>query len=382
MSTSPIRILGLTMERVTDFREHPSRKDAGLYAALDRRFSVVGVVRPVLPPIERYGNKLRHFHPDLEHWQSYAVLNPWVFTRQTAIAEQQLQEWDGRYDLIMQLHTRFAPGQRPENRPYVLTTDNTVLLSERYYPPWAHLRNQHRRDERVRLERMTYQNALFLFPWSEWARNSMIEDYDVPPEKVIAVGAGAPLVAPSIEGKRYDSEVAIFVGEAFERKGGVTLLRAWELVHRHLPSAQLWMVGQRRPWVEQPGVRWLGHIGDRETLAQLYTRAAVFVMPSLFEPWGHVFREAMGHGLPCIGADHCAMPEIIEHGATGLLVPPSQPEPLAAALVALLENPGYAEELGRRAYDHVTHGQTWDDMVARMAPYIEQAVAERVGSFA
>ena len=64
---------------------------------------------------------------------------------------------------------------------------------------------------------------------------------------------------------------------------------------------------------------WAGRI-DRDALAELYRRATVFVLPSLFDAWGHVFVEAMGYGLPCIGTDCCAMPELIEDGISGRLV--------------------------------------------------------------
>ncbi len=52
----------------------------------------------------------------------------------------------------------------------------------------------------------------------------------------------------------------------------------------------------------------------------------MFVLPSKFDAWGHVFVEAMGNGLPCIGTNCCAMPEIIEEGVTGRLVPRADPE--------------------------------------------------------
>lgn len=370
----PIRILGLTTERVANFRNQPTAKNAGLFAALDRRYGVVGVVRPVLPGLERYLLRLRYLHPNRDDWQVRTGLNLRAFQRRTAIAEAHLQRWHGRYDLIMQYASLFAPGLHFGERPYVVHLDNTYILSERHYPRWAPLRGR-QRDEWIALERSTYRHAAFLFPKTDFSRRSLIEDYGCDPERVIRVGGGANIVAVGLDGKTYDSQIALFVGYEFERKGGPVLLRAWEAVRRRLPQAQLWIVGPRQPRTpERDGVRWLGPLADRRELSQVYSRAAVFVMPSIFESWGNVFLEAMGHGLPCIGADHCAMPEVIEHGLTGLLVPPTASEPLAEALMALLGDPARAEAMGRRAHASVLHGHTWDDVVARMAPYIEQAV--------
>lgn len=377
MSDERTRILGLSMDPVADFRGAGLGKNAGLFAALDRRFGVVGVARPALPRLERYLHKLRWVHPDRQRWFTRAGFHPWVFRRRSAIVERELRRRAGHYDAIVQLGALFAPGLRPQRQPYVITMDNTYRLSERHYPAWVHHGDGRRRDEWLSLERMAYQHAAFLFPWSEFTRRSLIDDYGMPPEKVIAVGAGVHLSAPTLAGKRYDTRVALMVGDEFERKGGAVLLRAWARVREQLPDAELWIAGPpARHAGEHPGVRWLGYVADRAALAQIYSRAAVYVMPALFEPWGHAFLEAMGHGLPCVGSDRCAMPEIVAHGRRGLIVPAGQVEPLAEGLIALLGDPALAERLGRQAYADALRDYTWDAVVARMAPYLEQVAAQ------
>ena len=380
MSDDSIRILGLSMDPVADFRGPGLGKNAGLYAALDRRFGVVEVVRPALPKLERYLHRLRTAHPDRQRWFTRAGFHPWVFRRRSAIVEQHLRRLAGQYDVIVQLGALFAPGLRPQRQPYVVTMDNTFRLSERLYPAWVHHGDRRKRDEWVGLEGMTYGHAAFLLPWSQFTRQSLIDDYGMPPGQVVAVGAGVHLSTGSLEGKRYDSQVALIVGDEFERKGGATLLRAWEQVRARLPNAELWIVGPPAPRAHsQPGVRWLGYVAGRDALAQIYSHAAVYVMPALFEPWGHAFLEAMGHGLPCIGSDRCAMPEIVAHGRRGLIVPAGQAEPLAEALVALLGDPARAEGLGRQAYADALRDYSWDAVVGRMAPYLELAAARSSG---
>jgi glycosyltransferase involved in cell wall biosynthesis len=380
MSDRSITLLGLSMERVAGFRSDPSAKSAGLYAALDRRYRLVDVLRPAPSQLSFYMGKLRHFHPDRNLWRSRASLAPEMFRRRSAVAEQLLRERDGSYELIVQLHTLFAPGRPRPDRPYVLHTDNTYVLSERHFPQWAPLRGR-ARDSWVAMEGATYRGAAFLFPRSEFLRRSLIDDYGCDPARVIRVGGGANFSPVALDGKPYDRQVALFVGSDFARKGGETLLAAWRLVARMLPGAQLWIVGPKRPLAPpQPGVRWLGHVGDRAELARIYAAATLFVMPSIFEPWGHVFFEAMAHGLPCVGSDHGATPEIVQQGRTGLLAPKEQPDALALALVTLLRDPALAEELGRAGHADTASGHSWDDVVARMAPYLELAargMAER-----
>lgn len=372
--SASLRLLGLTMEQVADFRSRPHTKSGGLYAALDRRFDVVDIVQPRRPTFEKYLNKARHFHLDREYWNMRQVLNPQSFRRRSQIAEHELEAYRGRYDLIVQLHTILAPSLAPETYPYVIHTDNTYRISERFYRPWAPMRGKARADW-VEMETRTYQHAAFLFPRSEFVRRSMIEDYGCDPNRVVAVGGGANLSAQSIQDKQYNKQIALFVGYDFVRKGGDVLLEAWQQVQRSLPNAELWIVGaKRRGRPLQPGVKWLGRVNDRAALADIYAQATVFVMPSLFEPWGHVFFEAMGFGLSCITTNHGAQPEIVADQRTGLLVPPSATVPLADALITLLSDPSRAEAMGRAAHADVLLGRTWDDVVARMAPHMEQIV--------
>lgn len=373
MANTRLRILGLVeRETAIDFRNHPTAKNAGLFSALDRQMDVAGIIYPVSRMDKRL-SRLRYIHPDLRRWGAATNHNPWIINRRTQLAEKQLQAWDGNYDVIFQLHGLVAPGTHPGTRPYVVYTDNTFWFSECYNPVWQPFTGK-KREALMAFERTLYQHAAFMFPMSKWVGDSLVEYYGCAPERVIPVGGGVNFVAHSLKGRRYDRQIALFVGVDFELKGGHTILRAWEQVHRQLPDAQLWIVGPRRPYaLTTPGVRWIGRVGSREKLADLYMQATVFVMPSRFEPWGLVFHEAMAHGLPCIGSNHCAMPEIIQEGVNGSLIPPDDHAALADTLIRYLGNPDLSERTGKRAYRDVLLEHTWNHVVSRMLPYIEQA---------
>lgn len=370
-----IRIMGLTLEQVTQFRQQPTAKSSGLYAALDRRYRVVDIVRPVLNRPERIWNRLITAHPSREAWRFRNSLSLWAFDQRTRRAEAALRTRSGSYDLIVQLHTIMAPGRDPAHYRYVLHTDNTYQISERHFPLWAPLRGA-QRDAWVQREGAVYRNAAFLFPRSQFLARSLIDDYGCDPARVIVVGGGSNFQLQPITDKRYDRQTALFVGYDFERKGGLVLLDAWAQVRRALPDAQLLIAGPKRPVRKLPGVQWLGRIADRAELARRYQEATLFVLPSLFEPWGHVFFEAMNFGLPCVASTACAMPEIVQDGVTGLLATTGQAEPLAQALIAILGDPARAAQMGQAAQQYVAHGHTWDDVVGRMAPYIAQAVGQ------
>jgi glycosyltransferase involved in cell wall biosynthesis len=376
-SSNGVRILALAREPLSEFRYRTTR-NSGLLVALDARYDLVGTVEPRVGRLAEYAAILRYFYPNRAAWRSRVGLSPWVFRRLSAAAEDDLRDWDGHYDLIMLVQTLFAPGRLSQARPYTVYTDNIHALSARYFPAWAPLSDR-ARAHRMQLERATCQAAARVFAKSEFLRSALIEHYGSDPEHVIRVGVGTNSFVSSLEGKRYDAQAALFVGIDFKRKGGDALLDAWPRIRARLPEAELWLVGPKRqpPNAEQPGIRWFGFVADRSMLADLYARATAFVLPSLFEPYGLSFFEAMGHGLPCIGTDRGAIKESIHHGYDGFLVPAGEPEPLADALVSLLGDPERAALMGHRAHQAVLTEHTWERVVDRMAPHIERIVAER-----
>jgi glycosyltransferase involved in cell wall biosynthesis len=105
-----------------------------------------------------------------------------------------------------------------------------------------------------------------------------------------------------------------------------------------------------------------------------YVKASVFVMPSLYEPFGIVFAEAMAHKLPCIGTRICAMPEIIDDNQSGFLIPPQNTQLLAERLITLLKNPALCKTFGECGYQKYQRKLSWsrvaEKLVQRMYSFL------------
>jgi glycosyltransferase involved in cell wall biosynthesis len=235
------------------------------------------------------------------------------------------------------------------------------------------LLDPHSRSVRRALEtdRRFYDRMDVLLPMSDWLRRSFVGDFGQDPDKVVTVGAGANLhEVPELPERHYESPRVLFVGKQWERKGGPQLLQAFRLLRAERPDAELWVVGPEQAPEPEPGLRFLGRIsrstpeGERR-LGELYAGATVFAMPSLYEPFGIVFLEAMAHGLACVASDRCAMPEIVADGATGYVVPALDVERLAERLLELAE-PERARTFGEEGRRRFLERFTWDAVAARI----------------
>lgn len=121
-------------------------------------------------------------------------------------------------------------------------------------------------------------------------------------------------------------------------------------------------------------VQFLGALNS-EAVRSLYLDADIFVLPSFAEGIPVVLMEAMASGLPCISSQITGIPELIEHGQSGLLVSAGDATGLCMAIKALIDNPQYAQELARKAKMQVV--QTYNlernlDQLARSFGAIHQ----------
>jgi glycosyltransferase involved in cell wall biosynthesis len=103
-------------------------------------------------------------------------------------------------------------------------------------------------------------------------------------------------------------------------------------------------------------VTFTGRISDAEFVHQ-YARAAMAVVPSVYEGFGLPAGEAMACGVPVISTTGGALPEVV--GDAGILVPPGDADALGGAIRHLLDHPDQANKLGRRGYERVLRHFTW-----------------------
>ena len=121
------------------------------------------------------------------------------------------------------------------------------------------------------------------------------------------------------------------------------------------------------------GVRFVGRVGADEVDA-LYDNHDLLVVPSRLEGFGKVFLEALSHGMPCIGRDAFAMPELIRPGDNGDLVRTEDPDELAGCIERVLGDDEIYVRCARDA-PSVRAGHTWDRAAADVVDIVERTLA-------
>ncbi len=184
--------------------------------------------------------------------------------------------------------------------------------------------------------------------WSSWARQSFIDDYGVPSDRVVINPPGVDLELWERSGEPRPSDGSVrvlFVGGDFVRKGG-NLLVEW---FKQLPPGQVRLdLVTREPVDPHPGLFVHANLTPNSAeLLRLYHDADLFVLPSLAECFGIATVEAMAAGLPVVASDSGGTADIIAEGENGHIVAAGDQRALNAALDSLVASPERRLAMGR-----------------------------------
>ncbi len=184
-----------------------------------------------------------------------------------------------------------------------------------------------------------------------------------------------------------DAKLVGNVGALVGHKGQRFLVEAAPLVVREMPSTKFVIVGEGelmgllRDRASQLGVdNAIIFAGFQPDVHRYISAFDVFVAPSVMEGLNTSILDAMMLGRPVVATTAGGIPEIIEHEKTGLLVPPANPEALAAAIVELLKDPEKAERLARAGQERVVEEFSAERMVEGTIAVYERLMQERCKS--
>ena len=261
--------------------------------------------------------------------------------------------------------------------------------------------------DRIATERRIVREMDRIIAQCPHERQELLADYGAASERLTIIPGGVNLrrfrPVPREIARRHsglapgeDEFVVVYVGRMLPRKDVRNVVRAVALLAGRTPMpVRLLVVGGESADPDPRATPEIGEvqalaaalgIADRVTctgqrqpddLCYYYGAGDVAVTTPWYEPFGLTPLEAMACGRPVIGAAVGGITFTVQHGATGYLVPPRDPEALAARLELLLGQPALREQLGRAARARVEHDFAWPRAARRTVALYEQLLAAR-----
>ncbi len=210
-------------------------------------------------------------------------------------------------------------------------------------------------------------------PPSRFAGRLLLQHFDLPEDRLRPVHNGIPeeFLGYQHPLDRLDGPL-VFFGRFAQDKGADVLVDALALLGDEAPTVQF--IGRGDAEAGLRAQAWALGLGDRvvflpwmehDALGRALADASLAVLPSRHEAFGLSVVSALAVGVPVVSTRVGGIPEIVEDGRSGLLVPPDDPAALAAAIRRLRRDPAEARRLGRAGRERARTHFTWSGAAER-----------------
>jgi glycogen synthase len=241
------------------------------------------------------------------------------------------------------------------------------------------------------IEKTAVETADRVIAVSARMREDILRHFAVDPGKVVVIHNG---IDPerfrrterrdALDRRGVRMPYVLFVGRITDQKGIFHLLEA---ARKLRPDVQVVLCASapdtpeieqrlRRAVAEHANVLWIAEMVPVDEVVQLYSHAAVFVCPSVYEPFGLINLEAMACETAVVASAVGGILEVVEDGRTGLLVPPARPDDLAAAIRRVLDDRDFARALGQAGRRRVEERFSWASVAERTEQIYVDAIAD------
>lgn len=264
----------------------------------------------------------------------------------------------------------------PQELPVFVCLDATFeqLARSRWFAPNAPSRWFHPLTLRAlrQRERTLFARARRLLPWSEPARQSLLNEYGIAAERIALLPPSLNLAAFKMPGKPAGTHPQIlFVGGDFQRKGGPLLLDCFQ---KHFAGrCELHLVTESS--IAAPPGAFVHHgiKAHSDAWRERWRQADVFVFPSSLETFGIVLLEALAFQVPVVSADVGAAREILGGGDAGWLLERVDERTLATAIHSALEDPDTALAKTAAGRRRVEQDYNLDTNAQQLAEWLRNA---------
>lgn len=227
-----------------------------------------------------------------------------------------------------------------------------------------------------------------IFVHGQALRDILVENYRVPGRKVHVIPIGEHEVAPFVKfeqaGLAPDGRRVLFFGRIHRYKGLDCLIRAEPLITREVPDARIVIAGTgedfgryEKAMAGRDAFEVHNYRIPYEEGARLFQQASVVALPYVEASQSGVIPTAYGFRRPVVVTDVGSLPEVVDDGATGYVVPPRDPAALAAAIVNLLKDPGMCRRMGEQGYTKLKTDMAWSTIAHSLLAVYNELIPAR-----
>lgn len=218
-----------------------------------------------------------------------------------------------------------------KGKPVIYLSDATFPAMIDYYPPFSHLFKKNIRSG-IDIEKCSLDKASVIVLSSSWSAISAMNDLQQPKEKIHVIEFGANIGDKDIlpHSFVYNGHLDIlFVGVEWGRKGGDIAVEATRWLNSNGIDATLHIVGIKKlderiaslPYINNVGFLNKNNPKEYRKLADIITKSHLLLLPTIAECAGIVFCEASANGLPIFTHHTGGVPNYIENGRNGYMLP-------------------------------------------------------------
>jgi 1,2-diacylglycerol 3-alpha-glucosyltransferase len=314
-------------------------------------------IKVVLPSYKKISKALEKFNPDIIHFQTPGILGhfaviaahlfniPCVGTYHTLVSEQDTYLSFYRLLRVDRLYNYFMKGKKIKTRLDKIERKESRSIKKKVI---------------LNLANMLYNYGEIIISPSQLIKKELIS-YQVK-KPVVVVSNGIELDKFTGKQRKHPGNAPslLHVGRISYEKNCEVLLKAFALILKEIPDATLHIIGDGpalpslRIEAKQLGitdkVSFPGFV-KRDDLPEIYLKHDIFLTASTMETQGLVALESAATGLPMIGVDSYALPELIRHNVNGYISQPFDHITMAANTVKLLKSPEIYESFSKHSLE-------------------------------
>ncbi|MCS6985431.1 MAG: glycosyltransferase [Leptospiraceae bacterium] len=301
-------------------------------------------VKIVLPARKKLDRLVKEFRPHLIHFHTPGILGQFGI----AVSQKHKIPLIGTYHTMMnELGTYLSPIR-------LLRLDRLLSRFMKNKGVRKAVKDAERKREKsftnrliFRITNRVYEKGQVIITPTELVKKELELFGVMTPIVIISNGMDLSLFKGKAKKKPHSPPRLLHVGRLAHEKNCDVVLRAFARIHEKIPGATLTFTGdgpsreslekEARELGLQNQVSFTGFI-PHEKLPEIYAAHDLFVTASTMETQGLVVLEALAMGLPAVGVDAYALPEVIQNGLNGYIVHPFDSEGLAAAIASILQN--------------------------------------------